>query len=260
MLQDAQDGDVTMPDQNDNIGETTLDLAATRLDNERKSLIRMLQLAGWAPSQTGLTFRIGTGKTSKDNPDGLETLELRMAEDLTLARFFIGSALVAYVHLEPGDPHKNEWRITKAAGAMDHGLVRPEPDPLPDDFNPIQVINYLYERYATRLGTIKTNHLYEVRTESWDGLCAAQGDNLLAEIYVPSYHRPASGEIAGMYHRRIERNGEWNERSPIQYEPGSEAGKEALARARRLGVDFPAAMPTDQMGIRQVVKKAKMGF
>jgi hypothetical protein len=143
---------------------------------------------------------------------------------------------------------------------MDHGLVRPEPAPLPDDFNPVQVINYLYERYATRLGTIKMNHLYEVRTESWDGLCAAQRDNLLAEVYVPSFHRHPSGKVAGMYHCRVERYGEWSERAPIQYEPGSEAGGVALERARRLGVEFPSHESPGQRGIRQVVKKAKMGL
>lgn len=63
-----------------------------------------------------------------------------------------------------------------------------------------------------------------------------------------------------MYHRRVERDGEWGERDPIQYEPGSEAGKEALERARRLGVEFPVEEAPTQSGIRQVVKKAKMGL
>lgn len=247
-------------EENQSAGEVTSELTTLRLANERKVIIRALMSLGWSRSGDKLSFRVGGGDPSPGNPEGLRTLDLRITEDLTVASFFMGSRAVGHVPLKPGDPHGNEWRITRLAGTMDHGLVRPEPAPLPDDFSPVQVINYLYERYASRLGTIKMNHLYEVRTESWSGLCAAQRDNHLADVYVPSFYRHPSGKIAGMYHCRVERHSEWAERAPIQYEPGSVAGNEALERARRLGVEFPTEESPIRSGIRQVVKTAKMGF
>lgn len=248
-----------MPKNQENV-VISPEMVALRLANERKTLIRGLLASFWTVDGDRLSFRVGGGKVSPDNPEGLRKLGLLISDDLSVASFFLDEKVAGYVPLTPGDPHGNEWRITRMAGTLDHGLVRPEPAPLPDDFNPVQVINYLYERYATRLGTIKMNHLYEVRTESWSGLCAAQRDNLIAEVYVPSFHRHPSGKIAGMYHCRVERNGEWVERAPIQYDPGSVAGEEALARAKRLGVEFPAGEAQGQPGIRQVVKKAKMGL
>lgn len=236
------------------------ELAALRVTNERENVTRGLLSSGWSNSDSGLTFQVGGAPKSPENPEGLRTLTLRLADDMSQAEFFFGDILAAHVPLVLGDPNGNEWRITRVAGAMDRGFVRPEPAPLPDDFNPVQVIDYLYARYASRLGTIKMDHMYEIRTESWEGLCAAQWEDLRAEIYIPTFRRHQDGEVAGAYDRAHEMNGLWVDGSTIVYAPGSADGDEALARARRLGVDVPTDLPQASGVVGRAVTKAKTGM
>lgn len=227
----------------------------------RRGVEYELQTFGWAKTDLGFTREIGGAMVTPENPDGLRTVEVRLAEDMSVAEFFFGDQKAAWVPLERGSLLKDVDAIENTASSMDSGFVRPEPDPLPDNFSPYQLVEYLHSRYGDRFGRIQRDHLYEVRTESWEGICAMQTERHLAEVYIPSFTRDfPSGEVCGVYHRRQESGSGWDEKTPVICDPGTEESWVALDRARRLGVELPGDEPWDKDSIRQTVKKAKMAM
>jgi len=228
---------------------------------DRRGLGYELESYGWSKTELGFAREIGGARPTPENPEGLRPIEVRLTEDLSRAELFFGDQKAAWVPLNRGSLLKNIHAIEDAASSMDFGYTRPEPDPLPDNFNPVQLLDYLYSRYAGRLGRIKTDHLYEVRTESWDGICALQTENLLAEVYIPSFTRDfPSGEVCGMYHRRQESGSEWAEKPPVICDLDLDESREALSRARRLGVELPGDEAFNSASIEQTVRKAKMAM
>lgn len=227
----------------------------------KKGIEYELASFGWAKSEQGFTYEIGGARKTPENPEGLRALEVRLADDLGMAEFFFGEQKVAWVPLDPCSVSKSLEAIERTASAMDFGYTRPDPAPLPDNFNPVQLIEYLYSRYADRLGRIEQEYLYEIRTESWDGICALQTEEMLAEVYIPSFTRHfPSGDICGVYHRRQESGTGWAEKEAVEYHPGTEQSRSALERAKRLGVELPVDEPLDENSIYQTVKKAKMAI